>query len=129
MKNVLFAFSALIFTATSAYAGPLTCNTNVNNDPRKGNTSVTIDKVSRDHRVEVTMVTRGGIAHFITAPIKFDAIYTAEGPEFVKYENREKGFKLEVNFISMGGKLRGTLTSDVFAPMKNVPVVCVLAIN
>jgi len=127
MKNILLALSALILTATSAHAAPLICNTNVNKDPRKGNTSVTIEQLGRDNRVEVSIVTSGGMAHFITAPIKFDAISSAEGMEMVKYENKENGFVLEVTFV--GNLIRGTLTSNAFVPMKDVPVVCGQAIQ
>ena len=128
MKHFTLAFATLILTAGAAQAAPLTCNTNVGNNPRLGNTSVTINSVSRD-RVEVSQETSGGMAHFITAPLKFDAAVQHVGPEAVIYTNAEQGFKLEVIFQPIGGKIRGTLTTEVFGSKITSPVICVQAVN
>jgi hypothetical protein len=128
MKTFTLALAALILTAGAAQAAPLTCNSNVDNNPRKGNTSITINSVSRD-RVEISQVTSGGMAHFITAPLVFDASVKNEGPEMVKYENAEKGFTLEVVYQPIAGKIRGTLTAEVMGSKYSSPVVCVKAMN
>jgi len=130
MKNAFFALSALILTATSAHAAPLVCNTNQDNDPRKGNNYITIESIGRDNRVEVTLESNGGMAKFVTAPIKFDATYTTFGPEVVKYVNKENGFELTVNFMRMGGQILGTVTApSAFIALKDAPVSCVQALN
>ncbi|MGZ3650291.1 MAG: hypothetical protein ACXVB9_07085 [Bdellovibrionota bacterium] len=130
MKNALFALSALILTATSAHAAPLVCNTNVDNNPRKGNNYITINTIGRDNRVEVILESNGGMAKFVTAPEKFDAIVTHFGPEVVKYVNKEKGFVLTVNFMRMGGKIFGSVTApSAFIELKDAPVTCVQALN
>jgi hypothetical protein len=127
MKNFLFA-AALILTAGAAQAAPLTCNTNVNKDPRQGNTSITIESVSND-RVSISQVTSGGMAHFVTAPRVFDAFIQHIGPEMVKYTNAEEGFELTVTFQPIGGQIRGNVTTEVFGQKMSAPVVCVQAMN
>jgi len=130
MKNVLFALSALILTATSAHAAPLTCNTNVDNDPRKPNNYITINFLGRDNRVEVTLESNGGMAKFVTAPEKFDAIITHVGPEVTKYVNKEKGFVLTVERMRLNGKIFGTVTApSAFIELKDAQVTCVQALN
>jgi hypothetical protein len=128
MKTFTFALAALILTAGAAQAAPLTCYTNIDNNPRLGNTSFTINSVGRD-RAEISQVTSGGMAHFITAPTVFDAAMNHIGPEVVQYTNAEKGFELTVSFQRIGGKIRGSVKTEVFGSKLESAVACVQALN
>ena len=120
--------AALVLTAGAAQAAPVTCNTNIDHNPRMGNTSITINSVNNE-RVSITEQTSGGMAHFITAPKTFDAFIKHIGPEAVEYTNAEEGFSLEIIFQPIGGKIRGSLTADVMGRKITTPVECVAAMN
>lgn len=126
MKTLIAQVIALSAFAAAAQAAPLTCNTNIDNNPRKGNTSITINSVNNE-RVSVTEVTSGGMAHFVTAPRTFDAYIQHVGPEVVIYKNAEEGFELEVTFQPIMGQIRGNVTTDVMGRKVSEPVVCVQA--
>jgi hypothetical protein len=128
MFKTYLALATLILTAGAAQAAPVTCNTNVNADPRKGNTSITINAVNNE-RVSITEVTSGGMAHFVTAPRTFDAFVQHLGPEMVKYVNAEQGFELTVVYQPIGGKIRGTVKTEILGRKVSEPVVCVMALN
>jgi hypothetical protein len=123
-----FALSALLtLTASIAQAAPVTCTTNIAHDPRQGSTEISIS--SHGGQTVVTQVTQGGMAHFVTAPKKFDVSVAHEGPEVVVYTNSEEGFELTVGYQPIGGEIRGTLITEVFGQRIDVPVSCVAAQN
>jgi hypothetical protein len=126
MKLALFV-ATLSLSAAAASAAPLTCNTNVTNNPRLGNTSITIE--ATESGATATEVTRGGLAQFITAPVTFSVSVEHIGPEVTKYTNEEEGFELSVIFQPINGKIHGSLTSHQFSQLTNVPVICVEAFN
>lgn len=123
-----FALSLLLtLTASIAQAAPVSCTTNVDHNPMKGSTHVTIN--SYEGKTSVSQVTQGGMAHFITAPKKFDVTVTHEGPELVIYTNSEEGFELTVSYQPFAGQIHGSLITEVFGERINAPVVCVAAQN
>ncbi|MGZ3693131.1 MAG: hypothetical protein ACXWQO_02850 [Bdellovibrionota bacterium] len=128
MKNTFLLAALLTLIAGAAQAAPLSCTTNVDRDPRKASTDVTVDN-NDDETVAVTVQTRGGMAHFITAPEKFLATFQAIGPEVVVYQNAEHAFKLTVNYQSLSGKIHGSLEAKVLGKKITTPVLCVKALN
>lgn len=126
MKTLVMS-AILTLSASLANAAPVNCTTNVNHDPRSGATDVSIE--SNGGQTVVTQVTRGGMAHFVTAPKKLNVTVTHEGPELVIYTNSEEGFELEVSYQPFAGVIHGTLVTDVFGERINAPVVCVAAQN
>jgi hypothetical protein len=121
MKTFALSLVAFALSASAAQA-QLVCTTNVNRDPRLASTSVAV--TSRDGKTSVSVVTQGGMAHFVTAPRKFDVTVAHEGPEVAIFSNSDEGFELTVNYEPFGGEIRGTLVTEVFGERLDAPVVC-----
>ena len=110
----LISIALVSLTAVAAHAGNVTCTTNTQHDPKVGCTDVTILETTKG--LEASIVSRGGMAHFITAPKVISVTAQKLGPEVVIYSNDSEGFKLTVSYQPINGQIYGTLQST--------PVVC-----
>jgi hypothetical protein len=127
MKKQILIATLVSLCTLAAQASTVVCNTNTTNDPRKGNTSISISTI--DGQLTATEITRGGMAHFVSAPKYIPVQAKNVGPEVVFYFNADVGFQLQVGFQPIGGKRFGTLTQVIDGKDVETPVVCNIGQN
>lgn len=125
MKN-LAIIGTLLALSSVAQAAPLTCTTNVQQDPRKPATTFTVIS-GVTGQTFVTVQSNGGMSHFVTAPRNVQVSLQHRGPEVVQYFNTQEDFELTVNFQPMGGQngqIYGTFTGALMGQRVQTPVLC-----
>jgi hypothetical protein len=120
--SILGLISAGLLGQVSAYADSFTCTAN-DNDATHATTLVTIS--SDGNQTTASVVVRGGIAFFVTAPHTFDVQVDSYG-EIARYTNADQNFAMTVDFQPIDGVVTGSL--DMASPSHfNASLVCNLA--
>lgn len=120
--KTLVMMAVFALTATSSFASSVSCSTNVNRIQGVASTSIVVH--GQGNTLEATLVTQGGLAQFVTAPVSFPVQATQYGPEVVQYTNNDKGFMLEVIFQPINGVIHGTYTFESEGRRVQTPVIC-----
>lgn len=123
MRTLLFV-GTLFAVSTTAHAAQLLCTTNVTQDSRQPSTSIRIESGAIEGQAEVTIQTRGGMAHFVTAPRTFSVAFQSHGPEVVEFYNSSEDFELTVTAQPIVGVIHGSYTGDVMGRRVQTPVIC-----
>jgi hypothetical protein len=122
MKSLMIV-GTLLALSSAAQAAPLTCTTNVQQDPRNVATTFTVIS-GVTGQTFVTVQTNGGMRHFVTAPRNVNVSVQNRGPEVVQYFNTNEDFELTVNFQPMNGQIYGTFTGALMGQRVQTPVLC-----
>ncbi len=122
MKNQIIGIALVSAFTFTAEASTVLCTTNTTNDLRAASTSISISDVQ--NQLSASLVTQGGMAHFVTAPKVFAVEATRVGPEVVIYTNTTEGFKLSVVYQPFAGQIHGTFETTVAGKTFAKPVIC-----